>query len=306
MNTNNSYEMTPNSWIPRQVRLGEKLSLPLRNNISDSEQALRRIRSWIGLYEGVLNNDDIEQFIDHVGTDDIKSSDYFTPSDAWRQIVGGSEEGLLDGIEFILYKISQNFEDAEIIYNDTVENIYQQLNKIFLDHNINYQLSPEIPYHLMHRVLPSTQEYYNLVLQDTDSLISNALLEAIKYAYSRNPNPELAWRDAQAAIERMFVKTVSKDKNGQWGKALGNFKEAVSTGKWKSGFPTDHREESAQGQAVAQFIKFLDLIYYSPQRHLNDHDPADIIEAKAMVSLAVALCQMLHDGVIYKIDTLEK
>ena len=82
----------------------------------------------------------MEQFIDHVGTDDIKSSDYFTPSDAWRQIVGGSEEGLLDGIEFILYKVSQNFEEAEIIYNDTVENIYQQLNKIFLDHNkiINY------------------------------------------------------------------------------------------------------------------------------------------------------------------------
>ena len=48
MNTNSSYEITPNSWVPRQVRLGEKLFLPLRNNISDSEQALRRIRSWIG------------------------------------------------------------------------------------------------------------------------------------------------------------------------------------------------------------------------------------------------------------------
>ena len=305
MNTNSSCEMTPNSWLPRQVRLGEKLSLPLRNNISDSEQALRRTRSWIGLYERVLNNDDMEQFIDHVGTDDIKSSDYFTPSNAWRQIVGGSEEGLLDGIEFILYKISQNFEEVEMTYNDEVENIYQQLNKIFLDHNINYQLSPEIPYHLMHRVLPSTQEYYNLVLQDTDSITSNALLEAIKYAYSRRPNPELAWRDAQAAIERMFVKTVSKDKNGQWGKALGNFKNAVSAEKWKSGFPTDHREDSAQEYAADQFIKFLDLIYYSPQRHLNDHDPADILEARAMVSLAIALCQMLHDGVIYKIDTTE-
>ena len=25
MNTNSSYEMTPNSWVPRQVRLGEKI-----------------------------------------------------------------------------------------------------------------------------------------------------------------------------------------------------------------------------------------------------------------------------------------
>ena len=98
---------------------------------------------------------------------------------------------------------------------------------------------------------------------------------------------------------------VSKDKNGQWGKTLDNFKNAVSTGKWKSGFPTDHREDSSQEYAANQFVKFLDLIYYSPQRRLNDRDPADIVESKAMVSPAIALCQMLHDGVIYKIDTTE-
>ena len=71
-------------------------------------------------------------FIDHVGTDDIKSSDYFTPSNAWRQIVGGSEEGLLDGIEFILYKISQNFEEVEMTYNDEVKIYINNLIKSFL------------------------------------------------------------------------------------------------------------------------------------------------------------------------------
>lgn len=149
---------------------------------------------------------------------------------------------------------------------------------------------------LMRRVDEATTELVKAaVTPGTDA--ARKMKSAWSYCYRRDPNYDLAYRDAVLAVEALTIPmTVPKSPRASLGTATAHIRDTLD--RWTVG--SLDAKEIASGQTL---VDMLGTLWHNQERHAGTdgkiHDVSRL-EAESAVSLAVLLVHWFGSGLVVK------
>jgi hypothetical protein len=200
-----------------------------------------------------------------------------------RYLVGWiKQEGLLDAVDAVLH-----FGEAT---RDEVDNLDELLS---LGGSV-WEVDPLSRRKLVRRVDPTATAAF-VESAAPEDIASAELREAWAAAYGRNPDASDAWDHSIKAVEALLIPIVTPNKaKATLGDVVGTLNSQGHL--WKLGL---HGHDGSQ--SVVPLVSMLRLMWPNPDRHggANSRQPS-LVEAQAVVQLAVTIVQWARSGVLSK------
>lgn len=204
--------------------------------------------------------------------------------------MNSDEKSYMDGFDFILHSTSVIFEDSHPFRDLAVQEI-RSIQDILRYANVNWTISSEGKrLCLERRVIPEVQKRYDIVAESVPELAGNHLRNSWKNAYMHGGSYKEAWEYARKAVECMLTPIVSP--NNQRATISSLIRDMkVKPEKWICTIPASNNKES-----VEKFISLLRMMPYEPGHHGQEPTEISEKEAQLQTTLAITICQILHDG----------
>lgn len=205
--------------------------------------------------------------------------------------MNSSEEACIDALDFILHCVSERCREHLYIPEDVIRPIHD-IENILRYANVNWRiiLEENNQLSLIRRVMPDVQERYSSLANSVSELAGEHLKKSWKNAYMHGGNHEEAWVSARKAVECMLTPIVApKNKRATISTLIRDME--VKPEKWVCTIPADSNEES-----VGKFISLVKMMPYEPGHHGQEPTEISEKEAQLQTTLAITICQILHDG----------
>lgn len=209
---------------------------------------------------------------------------------SFYKYMDSSEEACLDALDFILHCVSERYRNY-LISEDILE-LISNIENILRYANVNWRINREEnnQFSLMRRVMPDVQERYSDLANSVSELAGEHLKKSWKNAYMHGGNHEEAWVSARKAVECMLTPIVApKNKRATISTLIRDME--VKPDKWVCTIPASNNKES-----VEKFISLLRMMPYEPGHHGQEPTEISEKEAQLQTTLAITICQILHDG----------
>ncbi|WP_314672175.1 hypothetical protein [uncultured Rothia sp.] len=210
---------------------------------------------------------------------------------SFYKYMDSSEEACIDALDFILHCVSERYRNNLYISKDVIE-LISNIENILRYANVNWRINREEnnQLSLMRRVMPDVQERYSNLANSVSELAGNHLRNSWKNAYMHGGNHEEAWGSARKAVECMLTPIVSPNNpRATISSLIRDMK--VKPEKWVCTIPASNNKES-----VEKFISLLRMMPYEPGHHGQEPTEISEKEAQLQATLAITICQILHDG----------
>lgn len=210
---------------------------------------------------------------------------------SFYKYMDSSEEACIDALDFILHCVSERYREHLYIPEDVIRPIHD-IENILRYANVNWRiiLEENNQLSLIRRVMPDVQERYSSLANSVSELAGEHLKKSWKNAYMHGGNHEEAWVSARKAVECMLTPIVApKNKRATISMLIRDME--VKPEKWVCTIPADSNEES-----VGKFISLVKMMPYEPGHHGQEPTEISEKEAQLQTTLAITICQILHDG----------
>lgn len=275
------------SWVPLSIRNGEREPFTLSDTIPESVKSI------------------INKNIDNLLRDISPNFDFFfaqmrispglnsQPIQMFYNYMKSSEEAYLDGLDYILHSALdvsiRSFRSNEYDILKKLINMKEILRRA----NVNWDImlaSDDTLVYLERRVIPEVQTRYDKVAESVPELAGNHLRNSWKNAYMHGGSYKEAWEYARKAVECMLTPIVSpNNRRATISSLIRDMK--VKPEKWICTIPASNNKES-----VEKFISLLRMMPYEPGHHGQEPTEISEKEAQLQTTLAITICQILHDG----------
>jgi hypothetical protein len=215
---------------------------------------------------------------------------------SFYKYMDSSEEACIDALDFILHCVSERYRNSLYMSQDVLELIFN-IENILRYANVNWRINREEnnQFSLIRRVMPEVQKRYDVVAESVPELAGNHLRNSWKNAYMHGGSYKEAWEYARKAVECMLTPIVSPKNPRATISSLIRDMEAKPE-KWICTIPANNNKES-----VEKFISLLRMMPYEPGHHGQDPTEISEKEAQLQTTLAITICQILHDrGLVLK------
>ncbi|QVJ02776.1 hypothetical protein KGD82_11135 [Nocardiopsis eucommiae] len=153
---------------------------------------------------------------------------------------------------------------------------------------------------LIRRVDASAQQAFDRALEDSPVDTEKLLRSAWVHAYGLHPDPDKAYGEAVKAVEDVLSPLgAPDDKVRTLGKALGNIKSQVPSGKWELAIG----DQGDQKANIERFVGMVELLHKNQlSRHAGGHNSRSQKqhEAEAALHLAILIVQWVNTNVLKK------
>lgn len=273
-------------WVPLSIRNGDREEFSLSDAIPSA------IKPII-----VTNLKNLAKYIDPKF--DLFYARLRIPADFSLPLEGlfysymdSDEKSYMDGFDFILHSTSVIFEDS-YLFRDLVVQEIRNIQDILRYANVNWKISISSEgkrLYLERRVMSEVQKRYDVVAESVPELAGNHLRNSWKNAYMHGGSYKEAWEYARKAVECMLTPIVSpNNRRATISSLIRDMK--VKPEKWVCAIPASNNKES-----VEKFISLLRMMPYEPGHHGQEPTEISEKEAQLQATLAITICQILHDG----------
>lgn len=279
--------MTNNQdWVPLSIRSGDREEFSLSNTIPNATKPI--------ITAGIRN---LARYISPKF--DLFFARLRIPVDFSRPLAGlfysymnSDEKSYMDGFDFILHSTSVIFEDSHPFRDLAMQEI-RSIQDVLQYANVNWRISISSEGKrlcLERRVMPEVQKRYDVVAESVPELAGNHLRNSWKNAYMHGGSYKEAWEYARKAVECMLTPIVSpNNRRATISSLIRDMK--VKPEKWVCAIPASNNKES-----VEKFISLLRMMPYEPGHHGQEPTEISEKEAQLQATLAITICQILHDG----------
>lgn len=274
-------------WVPLSIRNGDREPFTLSDTIPESVKSI------------------INKNIDNLLRDISPNFDFFfaqmrispglnsQPTQIFYNFMKSSEEAYLDGLDYILHNaLNAGIRSHHSYRSDILIKLFN-MKEILRRANVNWDIvmtSDETLAYLERRVMHEVQERYDIVAESVPELAGNHLRNSWKNAYMHGGNYEEAWVSARKAVECMLTPIISpNNRRATISSLIRDMK--VKPEKWVCTIPASNNKES-----VEKFISLLRMMPYEPGHHGQEPTKISEKEAQLQATLAITICQILHDG----------
>lgn len=279
--------MTNNQdWVPLSIRNGDREEFSLSDTIPSAIKPIimtniKNLAKYI--------NPKFDLFYARLQI----PADFSLPlASLFYSYMDSDEKSYMDGFDFILHSTSVIFENSYPFYDLVVQEI-RNIQDILQYANVNWKISLSSEgkrLYLERRVMPEVQKRYDVVAESVPELAGNHLRNSWKNAYMHGGNYKEAWEYARKAVECMLTPIVSpNNRRATISSLIRDMK--VKPEKWICTIPASNNKES-----VEKFISLLRMMPYEPGHHGQEPTEVSEKEAQLQATLAITICQILHDG----------
>lgn len=260
------------------MRSGERELPALRNDFTANRSTAKAAIDWVmhALSSGGITFGDFNRVYDAYGRSEADIYEFLIsiegPSDETTEVI------LKDIIDYVLF-------------NTYSRDVIRGFNRFAVLSHLNWQASPDMPYQLMHRVLPEVEQNYLDCVGRASDAASRCLKEAWRAAYGATPEPMKAWREAVRAVETLLAPVIApKARLATLGSMKSTLRQGLGKGNWSCTLPVKGSEDSC-----AKFLELLEMLQYEPSRHNAEEEGPSAEAARGQVQLSLAICQILLD-----------
>lgn len=273
-------------WVPLSIRIGDREEFSLSNTIPNATKpiitaSIKNLARYI--------YPKYELFFARLRV----PVDFSMPlAGVFYSYMDSDEKSYMDGFDFILHSTSVIFEDSYPLYDLVVQEI-RNIQDILRYANVNWKISissEDKRLSLERRVIPAVQGRYVKLSESVSNLVGEHLKLGWKNAYMYGGNYKEAWEYARKAVECMLTPIVSpKNKRASITTLIRDMK--VKPEKWICTIPAGSNKES-----VEKFISLVRMMPYELGHHGQEPTNISEEEAQLQITLAITICQILHDG----------
>lgn len=273
-------------WVPLSIRNGDREEFSLSNTIPNATKPIITA-SIKNLARYIYPKFDL--FFARLRV----PIDFSMPlADVFYSYMDSDEKSYMDGFDFILHSTSLISEDSYPFYESVVQEI-RNIQDILRYANVNWKISissEDKRLYLERRVIPAAQERYIKLSEAVSNLAGEHLKKSWKNAYMYDGNYKEAWEYARKAVECMLTPiVVPKNKRATISTLIRDMDAKPE--KWVCAIPAGSNKES-----VEKFISLVRMMPYEPGHHGQEPTEISEKEAQVQVTLALTICQILHDG----------